>query len=266
MNNYEKIIKSFEIRLLKEIAFEYEKNNQEIKIHICDADENEQYKEYAKILNFLISKGVIKDFQWLSNTKRSDFINPFPDPPVQVEKELDPLVMIDYQRDYIKAMETEAIYGGDYPCHAVVIERKNINIRKIQSLLNKIIASSKKYNQPIKTVEIVKKGEGYIIVYINKDYNNKIFPDAFSDDSYWGILCKIAEEKKCRCKDNSDVKKYFNSNSNNPIYSNTGCLPTKLLQQRGKLLYPSSEVEIKIILKETINRSQGQTKNRRFRR
>lgn len=130
-------------------------------------------------------------------------------------------------------------------------------INAIRSCLDEMKNSNKQpvNKKTISIIQLLKKSNGGMEVYVNKDYSKgATLRSSAKADSYWNKIIEISEKGSCPSKEN--FIKYFNSNLNNPIYNNLGYEQTKILEERNKTITPL--IEIGIITQEYINRSKGQ--------
>jgi hypothetical protein len=132
------------------------------------------------------------------------------------------------------------------------IKDKNANTikEKILRLKSEILKSQdneKNFKQKDKDLKIKKlevkwsdrNDEKKIIVYINDLYNKS---HEFKKGKYWGKIYELAMDKKTA--HNEGFYSYFNSNSNNPIYTRTGLKLTQILKKDSTELVPNIEINI----------------------
>jgi len=108
----------------------------------------------------------------------------------------------------------------------------NINYPKKQrtnNLINEIICVEPRY------------GSEFLIV-VNGDYKNTITGDK---NKSWDLLLKLAKEGKIYFGDAPKWQvDYFNSNKNNRLYTQTGCMVTKILKKEGEYFVPNIEMSV----------------------
>jgi len=99
--------------------------------------------------------------------------------------------------------------------------------------------------EDIRIIEIFKEKNDKMLVFVNKQYADPIEPrNIAKDSSLWKNFYELAQKGKCTY--NSNLKKYFNSNKSNPIYTR-GYTKKTVLSQSGSYLVPASGIKIKIL-------------------
>jgi len=139
----------------------------------------------------------------------------------------------------------------------VISETISDKINAIKLCLDEMKNSNKQpaNKKTISIIQLLRKGNGGMEVYVNKDYSKGApLRSSSKADSYWNKIIEISEKGSCPSKEN--FIKYFNSNLNNPIYSTLGYEQTKILEERNGTVAPL--IEFGIITQEYINRSKGQ--------
>lgn len=100
-------------------------------------------------------------------------------------------------------------------------------------------------------IEIHKKADN-MLVFINNDYEDPVEPRSVTgENSLWEKFYQIAEKGEYPYSE--PLKKYFNSRTDNPIYTK-GYKIQKLLSKKGDLLMPAFGVEIKILRRAPSNK------------
>ena len=138
-------------------------------------------------------------------------------------------------------------YLGFYTINSLNISSSDIDFHCHVTLNDKFFSNTSKENkinkQKIKIIEIL-KNERDFKVYINKDYKKYYSPnDSKNKNSYWENFYLVARDGKCNYDPN--IRRWFNTNKTNPIYSKLNYLRTKILKKKRDNLI-SNEVKIKI--------------------
>ena len=142
-----------------------------------------------------------------------------------------------------------------------------VNKRKFKSFYEKVERGKRGPDKNLKSKinEIIcvrpNLGNKFIVV-LNNDYRNFIKGDRAK--SSWDFLFRIAEGEEIPY--NVEYKNcidYFNSNSNNRIYTQTGCKVTKIFKIEGGYIRPNIKMNVisEKALKRRIKKTEKQLKN-----
>ena len=111
--------------------------------------------------------------------------------------------------------------------------------------------------QSITSLSIVRpKNSNRFKIVINGDYSLSLEGDCASRS--WGLIFDLAERKQMSAREYKSVIDYFNTNKRCKLYSQTGYLPTKLLNVKSGFVVPA--IPIKMISEKAFQQRLNRTK------